>query len=78
MTSEHPQDPHQEFGTETLRFGCSDCCQRNTIHCEDCLVTHMCGDSHGDVVVSMDEMRLVKRLQSLGLAPPNRHRRQIV
>lgn len=66
-----PDDP-------TLRFGCDDCCRRGSNHCEDCLVTHLCSEHDGSVVVSLDELRLVRRLQGVGLAPPLRHRRRIV
>lgn len=59
-----------------LRFGCDDCALRHSTHCQDCLVTHMCADEDGAVLVSIDELRLVRRLQAGGLAPPLRHRRR--
>ncbi len=77
-SADEPPGNEQPERAEPLRFGCDDCCQRNTSHCEDCLVTHLCSERDGSVVVSMDEMRLVKRLQGAGMVPPNRHRRQII
>ncbi len=59
---------------EPLRFGCDDCARRHSRHCDDCLVTHLCREDDGSVVVSLDELRLVRRLQHSGLAPPLRHR----
>lgn len=62
---------------EPLRFGCDDCVRRHSAHCEDCLLTHMCTQDDGSVLVSIDEVRLVRRLQAGGLAPPLRHRRRV-
>lgn len=56
-----------------LSFGCDDCSRRGSDHCSDCVVNYMCADDGGAVVVSLDEMRLVRRLQDAGLAPPLRH-----
>lgn len=69
----HPADPP---GDDTLRFGCDDCSRRYSAHCGDCLVTHLCREDDGSVLVSLDELRLVHRLQASGLAPPLRHRRR--
>jgi len=60
-----------------LRFGCDECSLRHTAHCEDCLVTHLCREDDGSVVVSLDDLRLVRRLQAGGLVPPLRHRRSV-
>ncbi len=51
-----------------LSFGCDDCSRRGSDHCSDCVVNYMCADDGGAVVVSLDEMRLVRRLQDAGLA----------
>lgn len=64
-------------GPEPLRFGCDECALRHSSHCDDCLVTHLCAEHDGSVVVSLDEMRMVRRLQTVGLAPPLRHRHRI-
>ncbi len=71
--------PEAEVAPEVapLRFGCEDCALRHSAHCDDCLVTHLCREDDGTVVVSMDDLRLVRRLQSGGLAPPLRHRKQV-
>jgi hypothetical protein len=60
---------------QPLRFGCDDCTRRHSSHCDDCLVNHLCREQDGSVVVAIDELRLVRRLQHAGLAPPLRHRR---
>jgi hypothetical protein len=59
---------------EPLHVGCDDCSRRHSPHCADCLVTFLCREDDGSVVVSLDELRLVRRLQAGGLAPPLRHR----
>ena len=70
----HPAPGHPE---PTLRFGCDDCARRHSAHCGDCLVTHLCREDDGSVLVSLDDVRLVRRLQAGGLAPPLRHRRHV-
>jgi hypothetical protein len=65
---------HGPPGDDTLRFGCDECALQRTAHCSDCLVTYMCSEGDGTVVISLDDMRLVRRLQAGGLAPPLRHR----
>ncbi len=60
---------------DTLSFGCDDCTLQGSSHCADCVVTYLCSDDTGSVVVSMDELRLVRSLQVGGLAPPLRYHR---
>jgi len=67
--------PIPEHHEPTLRFGCDDCSRRHSTHCGDCLVTHLCREDDGSVLVSLDELRMVRQLQAGGLAPPLRHRR---
>ena len=74
--TDHPATDHPAAGTP-LRFGCDECSLRHTAHCEDCLLTHMCSEEDGSVVVSLDDLRLVRRLQAGGLVPPLRHRRSV-
>ncbi|MFV0315977.1 MAG: hypothetical protein ACK5O2_03320 [Microthrixaceae bacterium] len=65
--------PGSVQGSTTTTFGCDDCSRRGSEHCTDCVVSYLCADDNGAVVVSLDEMRLVRRLQDVGLAPPLRH-----
>lgn len=58
-----------------MRFGCDDCSRQRSEHCEDCVVTYLCSEDDDSVVVTIDELRLVRRLQAGGLAPPLRYRR---
>lgn len=58
----------------SLSFGCDDCSRQNSDHCGDCVVTYLCEREDGSVVVTMEELRLVRRLQAGGLAPPLRYR----
>ncbi|MGI9577177.1 MAG: hypothetical protein ACR2OH_03150 [Microthrixaceae bacterium] len=67
--------PNDDPRGEPLTFGCDDCSRRQSSHCDDCLVTHLCQEDDGQVVVSIDELRLVRKLQAGGLAPPLRHSR---
>jgi hypothetical protein len=59
---------------ETLRIGCDDCAMTGTVACDDCLVTFV--RTRGEpqaVVLDLDEHRALRRLQSVGLVPANRH-----
>lgn len=58
----------------SLSFGCDDCCLQDSDHCGDCVITYLCAEDDGSVVVTIDELRLVRRLQAGGLAPPLRYR----
>lgn len=55
-------------------FGCDDCSRQHSDHCGDCVITYLCADDDGAVVVTIDELRLVRRLQAGGLVPPLRYR----
>lgn len=58
-----------------LSFGCDDCSLQRSDHCADCVVTYLCAQDRGAVVVTIDDLRVVRRLQDGGLAPPLRYRR---
>lgn len=58
----------------SLSFGCDDCSLQHSDHCGDCVITYLCAEDDGSVVVTMEELRLVRRLQVGGLAPPLRYR----
>lgn len=58
----------------SLSFGCNDCSRRHSDHCSDCVITYLCGEDDASVVVTLDDLRLVRRLQAGGLAPPLRYR----
>lgn len=60
---------------ESFSFGCDDCSLRHSEHCDDCVVAYLCAADDGAVVVTIDELRLVRHLQAGGLAPPLRYRR---
>jgi hypothetical protein len=48
---------------------------RSTDACDDCLVTHMCGDTQETAVVfNFEEQRALKLLANAGLVPTLRHR----
>lgn len=67
--------PTEDTRSEPLKFGCDDCSRRHSSHCDDCLVNHLCREDGGSVVVAIDDLRLVRKLQHAGLAPPLRHSR---
>jgi hypothetical protein len=48
-----------------------------TSHCDDCVVTFICGRDPDDaVVIDADEERAVRMLIDAGLVPELRHRRR--
>lgn len=61
-----------------LVISCDGCCAAGTDACSDCLVTHLCAPSDGAepapqaVIIDLEEMRAIRRLQSAGLAPEHR------
>lgn len=59
---------------QPLSFGCDDCSLQHSEHCGDCVITYLCAEDDGSVVVTMEEARLVRSLQVGGLAPPLRYR----
>ena len=62
-------------GRTVLRIDCADCAHQHTDVCADCLVTFLCErEDDGAVVVPISEIRAVRMLQDVGLAPRIRHR----
>jgi len=58
-----------------LTIDCDDCLMRDTEVCRDCVVTFLCDDAGGAVVIDAGEARAVTMLARAGLAPGLRHRR---
>ena len=60
-----------------LTISCEDCVMRDTSHCDDCVVTFICGrDPEDAVVIDAEEQRAVRLLIDAGLVPELRHRRR--
>ena len=48
---------------------------RSSAACDDCLVTHMCGDAQETAVVfNFEEQRALRLLANAGMVPTLRHR----
>ncbi len=63
---------------DRLRIDCDDCAMQHTEVCEDCVVTFICSREPDEaVVVDADEIRALRLLGEVGLAPRLRHRRRI-
>jgi hypothetical protein len=62
-------------GAPTLTIDCDDCVMQGTDACRDCIVTFLCEDSGGGVVIDAVEARAVTMLARAGLTPALRHRR---
>ncbi len=61
-------------GPRTLRIDCDECRMQHTPTCADCVVTFLCArDDGGAVVVAIEEVRALRRLEAAGLAPALRH-----
>ena len=59
---------------QTTTVSCSDCVMQNTEHCNDCLVTFICGrDSDDAVIIDVAEARAVRLLNGAGLVPELKH-----
>ncbi|MEZ5238192.1 MAG: hypothetical protein R2716_04380 [Microthrixaceae bacterium] len=69
--------PLRANDADSYSFGCTDCTLVGSSHCSDCLVTYLCDGGDAGSVVSLEEVRLVRRLQEGGLVPPLRHRRAV-
>ncbi len=58
-----------------LVISCDTCVMRSTAACDDCLVTHMCGDAQQTAVVfNFEEQRALRLLANAGMVPTLRHR----
>lgn len=63
-------------GPAPLTIDCDECELQATDACDDCVVTFLCGTEAGrPVVVELAEVRAIRNLEAVGLAPPLRHRR---
>lgn len=58
----------------TLVISCDECAMQHSQHCEDCVVTFLCREPAGAVVIDADEERAVRMLARAGLVPRLRHR----
>jgi len=62
--------------SHSLIIDCDSCIMRDTSACADCIVTHLCDDTHeGGLVIDAAEARAVRMLTRAGLAPALLHRR---
>lgn len=63
---------------DLIRIDCDDCVMQRTEVCADCVVTFLCTREHDDaVVVEVAEVRALRMLSDVGLAPRLRHRRRL-
>lgn len=68
------QDQSQTTDTDDLVVDCATCVARNSIACDDCLVTYICDREPGvAVIISMDELRSMRALSNAGLVPALKH-----
>ncbi len=62
---------------EPLTISCETCVMQHTAACADCVVTFLCGrDANDAVVIGVEELRSLRRLESAGLVPGLRHARR--
>ena len=60
-----------------LTISCGDCAMQSTSHCDDCVVTFICGREPDDaVVIDAEEARAVRLLAGADLVPRLRYRRR--
>jgi hypothetical protein len=59
-----------------LIIDCDDCAHQHTATCADCVVTFICRESEGAVVVDATERLALRRMSEAGLVPELRHRRR--
>ena len=57
-----------------LTISCDDCAMQHTEHCDDCVVTFICGREPDDaLVIDASEARALRLLSGAGLVPELRH-----
>ena len=57
-----------------LLIDCEKCVKQLSEHCEDCVVTFLCGEMESTaVVINLDEYRSIKKISDAGLVPPLRY-----
>ena len=59
----------------SLTIDCDDCRMHGTNACRDCIVTFLCDDAGGALVIDASEARAVTMLARAGLTPGLRHQR---
>jgi hypothetical protein len=62
--------------TDDLTIDCDACVMQHTPPCDDCLVTFLCSEQSGAVVIDVAEARALRMLSESGLVPRIRHRRR--
>jgi hypothetical protein len=62
--------------TDHLTIDCDACVMQHTPTCDDCLVTFICCEEAGAVVIDVAEARALRLLSDSGLVPRLRHRRR--
>jgi hypothetical protein len=60
----------------TLVISCHECAMQHSSHCDDCVVTFLCGEPSDAVIIDADEERAVRMLGRAGLVPVLRHHPQ--
>ncbi|MFN8039222.1 MAG: hypothetical protein U0Q07_08440 [Acidimicrobiales bacterium] len=62
---------------EPVVIDCADCVMQHTDACDDCVVTFLCTREPDDaVIVDVSELRALRAISEVGLAPELRHRRR--
>ncbi|MEZ5140949.1 MAG: hypothetical protein R2726_00280 [Acidimicrobiales bacterium] len=62
---------------EPVVIDCDDCVMQHTDACDDCVVTFLCAREPDDaVIIDVAEIRALRTLHEVGLAPRLRHRRR--
>jgi hypothetical protein len=62
--------------TMSLVISCDECVMQHTTQCQDCVVTFLCDEPTGAVMIDAAEERAVRMLSRAGLVPHLRHRLQ--
>jgi hypothetical protein len=52
-----------------MSISCLDCVRRGTPDCQDCLVTHVLGDTPEELVMTGDDVDVVQLFTSQGMLP---------
>ena len=59
---------------DSFSISCDECVMQHTEHCDDCVVSFICGREPDDaVVIDADEARAFRLLIGAGLVPELRH-----
>lgn len=62
---------------EPVVIDCADCVMQHSDACDDCVVTFLCRSEPDDaVIVDVSELRALRAISEVGLAPGLRHRRR--